>query len=291
MATETVTIHQPKDALAKFTYLEWHDHYRTERPFQALDILHNAVDKREGNVSFKEGGKEVVHDVRGHEQDFTLDKHGFLFANAPTSLSPSDFQDDEKIKEKYLPECETYLKQYFDNVDQVHIIHYRVRCTNSSDPNSPTGPAKVVHVDQSGPHVTERIHKAFPDCADFLLRGHVRLINLWRPINGPIQNWPLAVCDANSLPEENLIETDRIRKAQKGNTRFVIQAPSMKWYYQSKMEDNTLLVFKSYESQDGVAKYASHCSFPLPTAGPMTPPRESIELRAFVFTYPRDEST
>jgi len=31
---------------------------------------------------------------------------GFLFANAPTSLSPSDFQDDEKMKEKYLPECE-----------------------------------------------------------------------------------------------------------------------------------------------------------------------------------------
>lgn len=52
---------------------------------------------------------------------------GFMFAKAPTSLSPSDFLDDQKIKEKYLPECEKYFKQYFNDIDEVLVIHYRVR--------------------------------------------------------------------------------------------------------------------------------------------------------------------
>lgn len=107
---------------------------------------------------------------------FELNTLGFLFAEAPTALHPADFKDERKIMSQYRPECEEYLKKYFEHVDQVHIIHHRVRCTDTNDPNSPTGPAKTVHVDQSGPHVEERVRKAFPDRADFLLRGHVRLI-------------------------------------------------------------------------------------------------------------------
>ena len=34
----------------------------------------------------------------------------------------------------------------------------------------------------------------------------------------------------------------------------------------------------------------SHAAFPLPTATKDTPPRESIELRALVFTYPEEKS-
>ena len=33
----------------------------------------------------------------------------------------------------------------------------------------------------------------------------------------------------------------------------------------------------------------SHAAFPLPTATKDTPPRESIELRALVFTYPEEK--
>lgn len=64
------------DAPAEFTYLEWRDHYKTERPFQALDIPDDAVDKRSGNVIFRQGHPETVHDIRGHEQEYTLDGHG-----------------------------------------------------------------------------------------------------------------------------------------------------------------------------------------------------------------------
>lgn len=49
-----------------------------------------------------------------------------MYTKAPTSCSPSDLLDDKKVKEKYLPECESYFKQYFKDIDEVLFIHYRV---------------------------------------------------------------------------------------------------------------------------------------------------------------------
>ena len=149
------TTQQTGDVPAKLTYLEWHDHYETEEPHFVLTTPDDPPDAYAGNVTFREGDEEIIHDVRGHEDDFALDKHGechlkpipscqretepglednliiasnigFIFTKAPTSLSPSDFLDDEKVKTKYLPECENYFRQYFKDMDEVLFIHYRV---------------------------------------------------------------------------------------------------------------------------------------------------------------------
>ena len=81
--------------------------------------------------------------------------------------------------------------------------------------------------------------------------------SLWRPINGPLENWPLCVADCTSIPEKNLVATKRIRKTHQAVTRLVAHEPGMKWYYQSGMENDTLLVLKNYDSVDGVAKCMS----------------------------------
>ena len=158
MSTTTTlsAIKQTGDVPAKLTYLEWHDHYETEEPHLVLTTPDDPPDAYAGNVTFKEGDEEIIHDVRGHEDEFTLDKQGtrhlepistscrknepglgdnltiasnigFMFTKAPTSLSPSDFLDDETVKKKYLPECEIYFREYFKDMDEVLFIHYRVK--------------------------------------------------------------------------------------------------------------------------------------------------------------------
>lgn len=118
-----------------------------------------------------------------------------MFTHAPTSLSPSDFQDDQIIKEKYLPECEAYLKRALDDVDKVIIFHYRVillllspchtlltqdsqvrNSITSDDHQSDTGPARSAHIDLSKQTIFERIRKRFPERADFILKGRVHII-------------------------------------------------------------------------------------------------------------------
>ena len=50
----------------------------------------------------------IVNDVRGQEQDYTLDKQGFEFYRH--SSAEKDFEVDEQIKQVYYPETEQLLK-------------------------------------------------------------------------------------------------------------------------------------------------------------------------------------
>ena len=50
----------------------------------------------------------TVHDIRGHEQEYTLDKQGFQLYKH-TSVE-KDLLDDEQIKARYYPETEQLLK-------------------------------------------------------------------------------------------------------------------------------------------------------------------------------------
>ncbi|KAK2009783.1 hypothetical protein LZ32DRAFT_630696 [Colletotrichum eremochloae] len=229
----------------------------------------------------------------------TLDEAGFCYVTDSTKLLPSDFEDRESIEKGYLPECEELLRQVMDRVDEVAIYDWRVRHTDLptrqgsvvdlNNPMSPIGAATHVHVDQSPSSVVERIKRMFPDRQHVLLQSRVRLINLWRPINGPIQNWPLAVCDGRTLSESNLVETERIRRTFTGNTMFLMQGTGVKWFYMSEQNDDEVLIFKSFDSREDVTRYAAHGSFKLPDSSEGLPPRQSIEVRALVFSYPATE--
>src|SRR5271155_2716282 len=50
----------------------------------------------------------VIHDIRGHEDEFTLDKNGFQIYQHESA--EKDFTDDEKIKTEYYREVEDLLK-------------------------------------------------------------------------------------------------------------------------------------------------------------------------------------
>ena len=50
-----------------------------------------------------------IEDVRGREQDFTLDKQGFEFHNAPTSFK--DFNNDDSIRAEYFKDVEALAKK------------------------------------------------------------------------------------------------------------------------------------------------------------------------------------
>jgi hypothetical protein len=59
---------------------------------------------------------------------------------------------------------------------------------------------------RSGP---ERARLYLGDEADELLRGHYSVINVWRPIVGPVLDTPLGVCNAQSMAETDLLPTEQ----------------------------------------------------------------------------------
>ena len=51
----------------------------------------------------------AVEDIRGRENEFTLDKQGFTVVNSETR--EKTFDDEERIKDIYYEDCEKLLKE------------------------------------------------------------------------------------------------------------------------------------------------------------------------------------
>jgi hypothetical protein len=137
---------------------------------------------------------------------------------------------------------------------------------------------------RSGP---QRVRDLMGAEAEALLGRRFAIVNVWRPIKGPLRDAPLAVCDAGSVAFTDLVPSDQIYPDRRGEIYVVTHNPDQRWYYAPAMQRDEALLLKCYDSaQDGTARFAPHGAFEDPTAPDDVLPRESIELRTLVF-YPR----
>jgi hypothetical protein len=124
----------------------------------------------------------------------------------------------------------------------------------------------------------------FPDEAESLLKNRFAIINVWRPVRGPVEESPLAVCDAESLRESDFVASALIYPHRKGEILSVNYNPNHRWFYIPAMQTDEAWLLKCFDSAtDGRARYTAHTGFDDPTSPPNAAPRESIETRAFVF--------
>ena len=142
---------------------------------------------------------------------------------------------------------------------------------------SPVAPVHNDYTIKSAPeHVRELLDA---DEADERLKQRFVEINVWRPIRGPVQSTPLAVCDSRSIAQNDLVPTDL-----KHEVYMVRFSPRHRWFYFPAMEANEVLLIKGFDSmEDGRARFTAHAAFEDPTVPASAPARESIEARVLVF--------
>lgn len=224
----------------------------------------------------------TIHDVRGREKDFTLDKSGFQFYRHTTQ--EKDFVDDERIKTGYYTEIEQLLKDV-TGASRVFAFDHNVRRQLPGDsPNDRIfrGPVQEVHVNQSEAAALSRVQYHLPEEAEKLQRSRVQIINVWRPIK-TVQRDPLAVVEASSVDDKSLVVTELIYPDRKGETFSVKYDPEHRWFYKSGLAPDEVLIFKCFDSKlDGRARRVPHSAFHIPGTEHKEG-RESIEVRALVF--------
>jgi hypothetical protein len=232
------------------------------------------------NVAFK----VPIRDARPIAGAIKLDRHGFELVKHRSAVR--DFYDDEEVKRVYYPEAERLLEAA-TGASRVFIFDHttRRRVPGSEDRRAGVRqPVSRVHVDHTAKSGPQRVRDLLADEAQQLLHGRVQIINVWRPIRGPLLDAPLAVCDARSVDKEDLIPSDLIYPNRIGETYSVGYRPSHQWFYFRGMRADEALLLKCYDSKtDGRARFAPHTAFTDPETPADTPPRESIELRALVF--------
>ena len=140
-----------------------------------------------------------------------------------------------------------------------------------------------MHVDHTATSGPQRVRDLLPDEADELLKGRVQVINLWRPINHPVYDAPLAVAEAPSVRFEELVPSDLVYPNRVGETYNVAFSPEHRWHYIKEQRPDEVILIKCYDSRTDVARFAPHTAFLIPDAPADSPARESIELRTLVF--------
>ena len=226
-----------------------------------------------------------IFDVRAIADTVTLDRQGFALVRQQTAVK--DFDDEDEIRRVYYPEIEAFLKKTLV-ADRVvifdHTVRKRVEGAADLRGAGPRQPATRVHVDQTAVSGRNRVFEHVPDEAEELVKGRVQVINLWRPLRGPLRDAPLAMCDGTTVAPEDLVASDLIYPNRSGETYSVKYNPEHRWFYVPEMRVDQALLLKCYDSAtDGRTRFGPHTAFTDPTTPADAPPRESIELRTLVF--------
>ena len=215
----------------------------------------------------------------------TLDREGFALVRRRSAVS--GFTDEDEVRRVYYPESARIIQEA-TGADRVvifdHTIRRRIAGAVDRAAGTPRQPVARVHVDHTEHSGPQRVRDLMGDEAEALLRGRVEIVNLWRPIRGPLEDAPLAMCDARSVAPEELVASDLVYRDRSGETYGVLFNPRHRWSYVPAMREDEALLLKVYDSaRDGQARFSPHTAFEDPTAPDHKLPRESIEVRALVF--------
>lgn len=72
--------------------------------------------------------------------------------------------------------------------------------------------------------------------------------SVWKPIRGPLRDWPLALCDYTSVDRADLVEVDEVHREDILESHGVQYNPSQEWYFLSDQTEDEILIFKAADS-------------------------------------------
>ncbi len=226
----------------------------------------------------------TIRDARPIAGNLTLDREGF--ALVPHATKVKDFYDLDETDRIYIPELEELVKAH-SGASKVVVFDFTRRADSQDiqDTKMVRGPAGRVHNDYTDVSAPQRVRDLMPAGeAEALLERRYAIINVWRPVLGPVETSPLAVCDARSIAADDLVTTERRAKNRVGQVQHALYNPDHRWFYFSQQTRDEATLIKCFDSaRDGPARFTAHCAFDDPTTPPGATPRESIEARTFAF--------
>jgi hypothetical protein len=226
-----------------------------------------------------------IRDARPLIGQLSLDREGFVLLRQQTAVQ--NFYNEDEIASVYYPECERVVKQATGATRVVAFDHIVRNAAMAAKDKTIKIPAKRMHDDYTAWSAPQRVRDLMGAEAEKLLQHRFAIINLWRPIRGPVLESPLALCDAQSLSEENLVASDLKYPDRTGETYAVTYNPGQRYYYFPKMQPNEAVLIRCFDSAlEGAHRFSGHTGFDDPNSPPDAPPRESLEVRTLVFYAP-----
>lgn len=230
-----------------------------------------------------------ISDARYTRERPCIEREGFALCDAPTAVR--DFLDVDRVKTIYYREA-SELALAVTGAQQAYVFDHLVRRREHDRGELTFGRSRTdgmaaangrIHNDYTEASGRKRLELVLDDTEAAARVKRYSIVNVWRSINGPVVDTPLAVCDARTLTVSDLVVSEVRYPRRTGEIYVALHSPLHRWSYFSEMDRHEALVFKQYDSQlSGVARFTPHSAFDLPDIPPDAPLRESIELRCLV---------
>ncbi|KXG48433.1 uncharacterized protein PGRI_023030 [Penicillium griseofulvum] len=284
---------------ATLTFIKSLPLYDEEKPY-FLKIPHNEASQvfRKTNLEYSSRDGIAIEDIREQGLDaFSLAENGFQVLTYQTK-SPLDL-----VKGDIKPYCHEITELISRECNATHVVCYDYRLRRSDleitayEENEERGrniaappvyPAHIDHTVEGGPNRIRR-HLTKEETEMYMNdKFRARIINVWRTIDNPIEDCPLAICDPQTVDTKDLMATDRVTPDFAVEMYYVQFNPDQRWYWLRNQTTSELLLFVNYDSMcktEG-SKWMTcpHAAFKNPEARKDAPLRSSIEVRLIVFT-------
>ncbi|MEL7463416.1 MAG: CmcJ/NvfI family oxidoreductase [Pseudomonadota bacterium] len=217
----------------------------------------------------------AVLDERAGEAAVAFARDGVEFAAAPTGVET--FGESENWRGRYDAELTDLLSARV-GAEEVVIFDHTVRV---DDPNSDRTPARNVHSDYSRKGAENRLIDVLgPERAAMWSAGRYAFVNIWRPVDAPINSAPLGFVRPASVAEEDWILLDLIYPDRVGGIMGLAANPSHEWIYRAKMRPDEVAYFNIYDNQGRPS--IAHSALDMVEDPAVTTIRNSIESRTVI---------
>lgn len=83
---------------------------------------------------------------------------------------------------------------------------------------------------------------------NYLKQSPTDQASIWKPLKGPVQDWPLTLCDTSSVEKEDLVPCDIVSSAEVTENMILRFNHGQRWHYLSNQLPSELLVFRQMDS-------------------------------------------
>ncbi|MTH98205.1 CmcJ/NvfI family oxidoreductase [Roseibium sp. RKSG952] len=218
--------------------------------------------------------KVRLSDTRDAEHTVSFSKDAVTFITSPSIVRDYSGTAWKKTYDREL----TALLTKQTGAREVVVFDHTVRV---DDPEATRQPARNVHSDYSEAGARQRLIDLIGrERAIEWSRGHYAFINVWRPIEHPINSAPLGFVRPDSIDHEDWILIDLIYPDRKGQIMGLAGNPDHEWVYRSAMTPDEVAIFNIYDNQ-GLASVA-HSALDMVEDPTIHRVRKSIESRTLL---------
>jgi hypothetical protein len=227
----------------------------------------------------------LIEDGWPRVAQFDADREGFELHEFTGRFD--QFDDDASIKSTFYAQVIEFVKAH-TGAQRVEVFDHTIRKRLPADLKAQTTVQRpavmLVHSDYTVKSGPQRVHDIVPDDADDLLQRRVAFFNVWKPLYRRVEELPLAMVDATTHDEGDMLRMDLKYRERTGEIYVMRYSPKHRWFYFPQMEASQALLLKTYDSEtDGRARFMGHSAFEDPNTPPDAPKRESIEVRTIAF--------